>query len=208
MELHYKGVDWKEVVDRLYAYTAKLFRVAAFVDRPVTGKSPEDFVNDALKRLWDQRDTGVEWDSKRGKPSTDSVFNFLAKVIKRDFIDAKTLPRHTRTEALDDVSSGGEHRARPTRATHGAATARTDIAVDRIDWKRRCDALLAFVADDEEVTAYLRLQLSDDGYHGFSPQRAADLLNTDVDDINNRKKRCQRYLKDFVAQHAKEAETA
>ena len=68
----------------------------------------------------------------------------------------------------------------------------------------RADALrilrleaLQFIGDDPDVVAYLRLQVPAEGVVGYPPRRAADLLNTTIDDINNRKKKVARYLKEF-----------
>jgi DNA-directed RNA polymerase specialized sigma24 family protein len=191
-ELHYKGVDWAVVSDRLFAHARQLFRSARLVDRAITGKRPEDFVTEALQRLLDPRDTGVEWDEKRGKPTTDGVVAFLWQVIRRDFIDAKKLPRHTTTRPLEEVKAAQEWAS--------AAPSPADIAIERVDRIRRRDELLAFIGDDPPVVEYLHLQLPDEGVTGYPPRKAAELLTTTVEDINNRKKKVARYLREFEKQ--------
>lgn len=195
-ELHYKGVDWAVVTDRLFAHARQLFRSAGLVDQAITGKEPQDFVKEALKRLWDPRDTGVEWDDKRGKPTTDGIVTFLWQVIRRDFIDAKKLPRHTTTRPIEEVKAAQD---RPSSAASPAS-----VAIARADRARTLEALLAFIGDDPPVVEYLRLQVTEDGIAGFTPRRAAELLNTSVEDINNRKKKVVRYLREFEKQRAGE----
>lgn len=191
-ELHYKGVDWAAVTDRLFAHARQLFRLARLVDQAITGKRPEDLVMEALQRLWDRRDTTVEWDEKRGKPTTDGVVTFLWQVIRRDFIDAKKLPRHTTTRPLEEVKAA--------QARASAAPSPADVAIERVDRIRRRDELLAFIGDDPPVVDYLRLQLPDEGVAAYPPRKAAEILKTTVEDINNRKKKVARYLRDFEKQ--------
>jgi DNA-directed RNA polymerase specialized sigma24 family protein len=164
-ELHYRGVDWAAVTDNVFAYMRRLFRAARLVDQMITGKSPEDFVKEAMTRLWDPRDTGVEWDEKRGKPTTESVAAFLRQVVLNDYIDSKKLPRFTTTRPIEEEKAAGR----------AAAEARSpeDQAIARVDRQRRLDELLAFIGDDSDVMAYLRLQLPADGVVGYPPRRAA-----------------------------------
>jgi len=188
-ELHYRGVDWAAVTDNVFAYTRRLFRAARLVDQMITGKAPEDFVKEAMTRLWDPRDTAVEWDEKRGKPTTESVAAFLRHVVQNDFIDAKKLPRFTTTRPIEEEKAAGRVAAK--------VRSPEDEAIERVDRQRRFDALLQFIGDDPDVVAYLRLQVPAEGVVGDPPRRAADLLNTTIDDINNRKKKVARYLKEF-----------
>jgi DNA-directed RNA polymerase specialized sigma24 family protein len=191
-ELHFRGVDWRAVTDGLLAYTKKLFRTAGLLDQMITGKTANDFVAEAIVRLVDPRDTTIEWDAKRGKPTTDSVMALLREVIRRDFIDAKKVPRYTKTRAIDD-----EKKAHDVTA---AGKSPEETAVERVDRNRIRDQLLAFIGDrDPDVVAYLSMQLSDDGVVGYPPRKAAQLLNTTVQEINNRKKRVAGYLKEFEA---------
>jgi DNA-directed RNA polymerase specialized sigma24 family protein len=195
-ELHYKGVDWAVVSDQLFAHARQLFRAAGLFDQAITGKDPQDFVKEAILRLWDPRDTGVEWDEKRGKPTTDGVVAYLWQVIRRDFIDAKKLPRHTTTRPIEEVKAAQE------RPSTGASPA--TVAIARVDRTRTRDELLAFIGDDQPVVEYLLLQITDEGIAGYPPRRAAELLNTSIDDINNRKKRVVRYLREFEKQRTGE----
>jgi DNA-directed RNA polymerase specialized sigma24 family protein len=196
-EQHYKGVEWKKVIDRLLAYEITLFRVAGYLDRQISGKSAGDFTNEAVIRLLDPTDSGVEWADSRGKPTTDSVFVFLAHVVKNDFIDAKKLPRHKRTEEL--VDEGPAPAATPVakRPSHATATNTDAAAADHIDYLRKREELLAAAAEDADVLFYLRLQLGDEGYNGYPPRRVAELLDKSVAWVNNIKKRSIRFLEAF-----------
>ena len=190
VELHYRGVDWGAVTDGLLAYALRLFRTAGLLDQTITGMTPKDFVADAIIRLVDERDTTIEWDDKRGKPTTEGVMALLREVIRRDFIDAKKLPRYKTTRAIDD-----EKKAHKVAAS---GVSPEDAAIERGDRNRLRDQLFAFIGDrDSEVVAYLRFQLPDDGVAGYPPRKAAQLLKTTVQDINNRKKRVAGYLRDF-----------
>lgn len=196
-EQHYKGVDWKKLIDRLHAYEITLFRVAGYLDRQISGKSAGDFTHEAVIRLLDPTDSGVEWADSRGKPTTDSLFVFLAHVIKNDFIDAKKLPRHTRTEELAEESPVPATAPTAKRPGHATATAADDAHVERVDYLRKREELLAAAAEDAEVLSYLRLQLGDDGYNAYPPRRVAELMGKSVEWVNNIKKRCMRFLEAF-----------
>jgi hypothetical protein len=198
-EQHFKGVDWKKVIDRLHAYELMLFRVAGYLDRQITGKSACDFTHDAVLRLLNPTDSGVEWADSRGKPTTDAVFAFLAHVIKNDFIDAKKIPRHQRTEALADETVKPATASAAKRPTYAPATDADSAGVDRVDYLRKRGEILAAAAHDTEVLAYLRLQLGDEGYSGYPPRRAAELMKQSPEWINNVKKRCGRFLEVFDA---------
>ncbi|MEA2236115.1 MAG: hypothetical protein QOC81_839 [Thermoanaerobaculia bacterium] len=147
-------------------------------------------------RLLDPRDEKVEWDHERGKPTSEGVAGFLSKVIRRDFIDAKKLPRHTTTRRIE------EEKTAERMATNG--TSPEDVAVERVDRIRRRDALFAFIGEDPEVLEYLRLQLPDESVVCYPPRKAAELLKTTIHDVNNRKKKVARYLRDFEASRAGE----
>lgn len=189
-ELHYRGVDWGTVTDGLLAYTRRLFRTAGLLDQTITGMTPKDFVAEAIMRLVDPRDTGIDWDEKRGKPTTDAVTALLREVIRRDFIDAKKLPRYTTTRGIEDDKKA--------HTVPAGVESPEQAAVERVDRIRRRDQLFEFIGDrDPEVIAYLRLQLPDDGVVGYPPRKAAELLKTTVQDINNRKKRVTGYLREF-----------
>jgi hypothetical protein len=189
-ELHYRGVDWKAVSDGLLAYAKKLFRTAGLLDQTITGMTPKDFAANAVIGLVDPRDTTIEWDEKRGKPTTEGVAALLREVIRRDFIDAKKLPRYTTTRAIED------ERKAPFVPAAGASP--EAVVIDRVDRNRVRDELFTFIGDrDDEVLDYLRLQLPDDGVVGYPPRKAAELLKTTVQDINNRKRRVTGFLDEF-----------
>jgi hypothetical protein len=152
--------------------------------------TPKDFVSNAVIRLVDPRDATIEWDEKRGKPTTEAVAALLRATIRRDFIDAKKLPRYKTTRALED------ERNAPNVAAAGASP--EDIAIERADRNRLRDELFAFIGNrDDKVLEYLRLQLPDDGIVGYPPRKAAQLLKTTIDDINNRKRRATGLLAEF-----------
>jgi len=189
-ELHYRGVDWTVVSDGLFAYAKKLFRTAGLLDQTITGMTPKDFVSNAVMSLVDPRDTTIEWDEKRGKPTTEAVAALLRTAMRRDFIDAKKLPRYKTTRAIED------ERKAPNVPAAGASPA--EIAIERADRNRVRDELFAFIGDrDPAVLEYLRLQLLDDGVVGYPPKKAAQLLKTTIDDINNRKRRVTGLLAEF-----------
>jgi hypothetical protein len=178
------------VSDGLLAYAKKLFRTAGLLDQTITGMTPKDFVSNAVMRLVDPRDTTVDWSEKHGKPTTDSVSALLREVIRRDFIDAKKLPRYTTTRAIDDEKAA-EH-------VPLAAASPATIAIERVDRNRLRDELFAFIGDrDPEVLEYLRIQLPDEGVVGYPPRKAAQLLKTTIPDINNRKRRVTGLLMEF-----------
>lgn len=196
-ELHYSGVDWVEVMDRLTAYVYKLHLTAGLLrDQPLTGlgKSPEDYVQTVLTRLLDPRDGAVAWDEARGKPTTEGVFAYLRQVVLHDFVDdRKERSHHRRTRALE-MPSTRDGSTTLSADPPDPRQASVDDLLGKVHRDRLYTALLEQAAGDEKLEEYLWVQYGADGYIGYPPRRAAELLRTTVDDINNRKKRCAGLL--------------
>lgn len=199
------------VMERLTAYVYKLYLTAGLLrDEPLrpTGKSPEDYAQAALTRFLDPRDPSVAWSGDRGKPTTDGVFAYLREVVKNDFIDDRR-PRspHRRTRAIE-VSGLSEGTTALAVDPPDPRPPTAGDLVGKVDRDRLFTALLEGASGDVDLEEYLWLQYDSDGYHAYPPRRAAELLKTTVEDINNRKKRCANLFKRFLASGRPERDAA
>jgi DNA-directed RNA polymerase specialized sigma24 family protein len=185
------------------AYAYRLYLTAGLLSEQVLrpyGKSPEDYVQEVLTRLWDESDTGVNWNTARGKPTTQGVIAFLKKVLLNDFIDdRRERSQHRRTQGLTPATADdGADALDPPDSRQPSQ----EVLVDKVHRDRLFEQLFESASGDEPLEEYLLLQCGDDGYNGYTPARAAELLNTTVDDIQNRKRKCSRLLERFLEAQA------
>ena len=73
--------------------------------------------------------------------------------------------------------------------------------------QERKKAIIEEFSDDPEAQEMLTLQLDDDGYNAFTNQELAELLNTTVADIENRKKRVKTRLLRIQRRQSEGAQT-
>jgi DNA-directed RNA polymerase specialized sigma24 family protein len=202
-ELHFSGVDWNAVLKRVAVRTAQVF-VTQGLARNVAvrpyGKSAEDYVSEAIGRLWDPNDHGVEWDERHGKATTEGVVAFLNHVIRNDIRDDLKGKPHHRTRTLEAPSSldpNGE--AAPHEPVDERSATDEDLLA-KVDRERIYMKLLEAAEErgDAEVIAYLFAQFDDGEYLALKPQEVAQRLGTSTADINNRKRQLSRLIADLV----------
>jgi hypothetical protein len=73
--------------------------------------------------------------------------------------------------------------------------------------QERKKAIIEEFSDDPPAQEILKLQLDDDAYNAFTNQELAELLDTTVDDIENRKKRVKTRLLRIRRRQAEGAQT-
>ena len=69
--------------------------------------------------------------------------------------------------------------------------------------KERVRTIIEAFSDDPKAGEIVRLQLDPEGYNAFTNQELASLLETTVDDIENRKKRVKNRLLQILRRQEK-----
>jgi DNA-directed RNA polymerase specialized sigma24 family protein len=166
------------------------------------GEGPEDLAMNLLLRFLDPRDDRVRWNEGLGRPTTDGVYAFLRKALDRDFLDLKKSKRYRTTVYLE--KEDGEGSQELTLEQLAVYLETPEAALLKQERKK---AIIEEFLDDPEAQEMLKLQLDDDGYNAFSNQELAQLLDTTVADIENRKKRVKTRLLRIKRRESEGAQT-
>lgn len=202
------GVDLEEVLLRLTRYSQALFgafRALGFESLDVVypgGDGPEDLAMNLVVNFLDPADHGVEWKDGQTRPSTDRVYALLKKALERDFLDLKKSKRYKTT--IYPVQQSGEDQ---TGLTLEELAVYLETPEGLLLKKERVRLIVDEFADDEKAQQIVRLQLDPQGYNAFTNQELAELLETSVDDIENRKKRVKNRLLQILQRHEKGTRT-
>lgn len=166
------------------------------------GESPEDLAMTLLLKFINPQDRSVRWHEDRGRPTTDGVFALLRKALDHDFLDLKKSKRYRTTVYLEkeDGDSGQE-------LTLEQLAVYLETPEGILLKQERRQAIIAEFSDDLRAQEILKLQLDDDGYNAFTNQELADLLDTSVDDIENRKKRVKTRVLRILDRQSEGAQT-
>lgn len=166
------------------------------------GEGPEDLAMNLLLRFLDPRDDKVRWNEGLGRPTTDGLYAFLRKALDRDFLDLKKSKRYRTTVYLENEDGeGGQELTLEQLAVY------LETPEGALLKQERKKAIIEEFSDDPEAQEMLKLQLDDDGYNAFSNQELAQLLDTTVADIENRKKRVKTRLLRIKRRQAEGAQT-
>jgi DNA-directed RNA polymerase specialized sigma24 family protein len=189
-------IDVVELLERLTRHAYTLYGCFPCPDfSPVMrgyGDSPEDLAKETITRFLDPEDATVKWPSKRGKPTKAALLGYLKETLTNDFLDRKRSKRYKTQVELPPVETDDEN-----------GITLDDLAVY---WEtpeaiairnQRYEQLLAYLSDEPDLHDLLTIQLSPDGYQAYTNQDRARLLDTTVDEIENRKKRLERRLLKF-----------
>lgn len=194
-EISLGDVDLEAVLFRLTRYAQGLFgAVRSLGMEPVDvacpgGEGPEDLAMNLLLRFLDPQDASVRWRQGWGRPTTDSVYALLRKALDNDFLDLKKSKRYKTTVYLDTENGvGGQALTLEQLAVYYETPEGAALKQER----RRL--LIEEFSDDPEAQEMLKLQLDPDGYNAFTNQELAQLLDTTVPTIENRKKRVRTRL--------------
>jgi len=156
---------------------------------PAHGESPEDLAMETVTKFLDPDDHTVEWNPARGKLSMEGALAYLGQVLLNDFVDRKRSKRFTCHADLPPVESDD---------TSGITLDELAVYVDTpeaiAERRERHEQLLASFGDEPDLQDVLRVQLDPDGYNAHTNIELANLLNTTVADIENRKKKIHRRL--------------
>ncbi len=194
-EISLGDVDIEAVLLRLTRHAQGLFgAVRSLGVEPVDiayagGEGPEDLAMNLLLRFLDPRDDKVRWNEGLGRPTTDGLYAFLRKALDRDFLDLKKSKRYRTTVYLEREDRDGAQ-----ELTLEQLAVYLETPEGTLLKQERGKAIIEEFSDDPEAQEMLKLQLDDDGYNAFSNQELAQLLDTTVADIENRKKRVKTRL--------------
>jgi len=192
-EFSLAGIDPLEVVERLTLDAYRLF--GAFPDEEsepalrVFGDGPKDLAMATFVKFLDPEERAVKWKESWGKPTRDTLYRFLRKVMRNDFIDMKRSKRYQRTKYPEGESADGEQ----TMSFDDYAAVIESPEGQAIRAQQREELLDSF-SDEPELRDVLAVQLDPAGYCAHTNQDLAGLLDTSVSDIENRKKRIARRL--------------
>jgi DNA-directed RNA polymerase specialized sigma24 family protein len=207
-EISLGDVDVEAVLLRLTRHAQGLFgAVRSLGVEPVDiayagGEGPEDLAMNLLLRFLDPRDDKVRWNEGLGRPTTDGLYAFLRKALDRDFLDLKKSKRYRTTVYLErEDRDGAQELTLEQLAVHLETPEGTLLKQEREK------AIIEEFSDDPEAQEMLKLQLDDDGYNAFSNQELAQLLDTTVADIENRKKRVKTRLLRIQRRQSEGAQT-
>lgn len=189
-EISLGDVDVEAVLLRLTRHAQGLFgAVRSLGVEPVDvavagGDGPEDLTMNLLVRLLDPQDSSVRWHEGRGRPTTDGVFALLRAALDRDFFDLKKSKRYRTTVYLDKEMGDGDR-----ELTLEQLAVYLETPEGALLKQERKKAIIEKFSDDPKAQEIVKLQMDDDGYNAFTNQELAELLDTTVADIENRKKR-------------------
>jgi DNA-directed RNA polymerase specialized sigma24 family protein len=181
------------LLKKLTAYAVVLFAQAGLTSADVSlkgiGTSPQDLAIETLGKL-----VCGELNYHRAKGRLET---YLATVMRHDFVDLLRSKAHSTSVDLD--SDGDTAVPEPRRDVQtGSSPIQEDpvAAVAERECKEQVYALVKDERDLEEmVYAVLELNVT-------KPQDIAELLKTDVADVQNRKKRMRRRLAEFLNRQA------
>lgn len=203
-EISLGDVDLEVVLFRLTRHAQGLFgAVRALGVEPLDvayagGDGPEDLAMNLVLRFLDPQDTSVRWREERGRPTTDGIYALLSKALYNDFLDLKKSKRYKTTvhlETADDADDGKE-------LTLEQLAVYLETPEGALLKQERTRLLIEEFSDDPEAQEMLKLQIHPDGYSGFTNLDLAQLLNTTVADVENRKKRAQTRLLRIHKRHS------
>jgi DNA-directed RNA polymerase specialized sigma24 family protein len=197
-EYSFAGVDdFGEVLNRLVLYaqnlSAGLVCTGAVEKALRGGDGAEDLAMSVLCKFIDPNDATVAWSEQKGEPTPVKVLAYLKKVLQNDFSDLKKSKRYTTTCSLESYEEEGDGRTLDELAvTYWTPEAET-LKRERLIW------LLRQFDSEPELQDIVKQLFDPAGYTAFSNQELAQLLNTSVKEIENRKKRIKVRLAKLAA---------
>jgi DNA-directed RNA polymerase specialized sigma24 family protein len=190
-------VDVEEVLFRLTTYAHRLF---GCFPEPGTehvlgdgegGESPNDLAMATFLRFLDPEDHTVEWKaSKGGVPTQAGVLAFLKKVLYRDFLDIKRKGAYRACDYLSTISAAfdGDGNGKQERSLDDFASLLETPDLEAIRQLQHERILLHF-EQWPDLLEIMRLYLQPEGFRAYTNQALAEILDTTVAEVENRKKR-------------------
>jgi len=197
-DLDLSGVDFNQVLKRLTLHANRLFfALVGLAGSGVLsglGVSPSDLAMQTVLKFIDPEDHTVAWKKQHDTPSTDAVLRFLRKVLHNDLLDLLRLSAHETTIILDAQPQEEEEEGTQRKLSLDEFASALASQEGRVIREQQHARLLSRLDDEPELRDLLAVQLDPDGYMARTNQEVAQLLETTVSDIENRKKRLNRRL--------------
>jgi DNA-directed RNA polymerase specialized sigma24 family protein len=162
------------------------------------GEGPEDLAMTLIMRFLDPADHTVEWKDGQSRPNTERVCALLKKALDRDFLDLKKSKRYKTTVYVHDEAAEGA-----SELTLEELAVYLETPEGLLLKKERVRQIIEAFRDDPKAQEIVRLQLDPGGYNAFTNQELAELLETSVGDIENRKKRVKNRLLEILRRQEK-----
>jgi DNA-directed RNA polymerase specialized sigma24 family protein len=203
-EYSFASIDFGEVLSRLVMHAQNLnsgLVCAGARERVLrSGESAEDLAMSVLLKFLDPLDTSVAWSEQKGEPTKNKVVAYLKKVLERDLFDLKKKKRYTTTTYMDSYGADNEEDGLTLDqlAVNYYTPEAEALKEERISW------LLKQFDEEPELKEVVKLLLDPAGYSAFTNQQLAQLLDTTVKEIENRKKRIKVRLTKLAASRSME----
>jgi DNA-directed RNA polymerase specialized sigma24 family protein len=194
-----KAKDLQKVHKALMLYAHHLVGVARFADfdQLVTagecGETAEDLASETLLRFLDPGVKTVKWKATE-EVTVSGLIGFLKRVLKNDFLDMKKREKFRQQlepsgEANDEVDDS------PGMERFATSTEPADLVAIRHQQRA---TVIRYFEQWPELLDILKVQIQPDGSPDFTNIELAQLLETSVSDIENRKKRISRAFVRFA----------
>ena len=160
------------------------------------GESAEDLARSTLLKFLDPANSSVTWSKEKSQPTTRKVLAYLRKVLWRDFLDLKKGSRYQKAVYLETHPSEEEE---GTGLTLDQLAATSDSPEQQAISKEQRERVLKYFETEPQLREILALQLDGEGYNAFSNQDLAQLTDSTVAEIENRKKQIKLRLSKLAA---------
>lgn len=187
-----KAKDLERVHKALMLHSQRLVGACRWAgyERVVTtgecGETAEDLASETLLKFLDPSDRSVKWKAAYGDITVPALVAFLKRVLRNDFLDLKKREKFRKqVEAqLSDIDDEGDE----SSGMEGFPSSAEPADLVAIQQQQRSIVLKYFEAWPE-LLEIVKLQIQPEGYSGFTNIELAQLLDTTVSDIEDRKKR-------------------
>jgi RNA polymerase sigma factor (sigma-70 family) len=208
-EISLSAVDIEEVLNRLALHAQSLSAgpMCLGLDEIAFpgGDSAKDLASTTLLKFLDPKDTTVKWSETKAQPTTATLLAYLRKVLERDLLDLIRSKRHQNTVYVETTESGGEKEDEKRGVTLDQLAVAFETPEGQTLKRERVEWILKQFDAEPELKEIVKLQLDPEGYNAFTNQELAALLDTTLEDIENRKKRIKRKLRNLALSHGLQA---
>ncbi len=199
-EYSFAGVDdFGEILNRLVLHAQNLNAGLVCVGLTTRilpgGDGAHDLAMSVLLKFVDPQDNSVAWSEQKGEPTKERVLAYLKKVLERDFLDLKKSKRYTTTLYVESYEVGDEQDG----LTLDQLAVTFDTPESEALKQQRTAWLLRQFDEEPELKDVVKLLFDPAGYAAFTNQQLAQLLDTSVKEIENRKKRIKLRLTKLAA---------
>lgn len=207
-EVSLSAVDIEEVLDRLVLYAQNLSAGAVCIGLNEVvlpgGDGAKDLAMTTIKKFLDPQDSSVRWSESREPPTTSTLLTYLRKVLERDFLDLLKSKSYRNVLYPETAGAGEDQNDGSPAFTLDQFAGAFETPEGEALRQERVKVVLSQFDSVPDLKEIVELQLDPNGYNAFTNQELAVMLNTDVADIEKRKKRIKRKLRKLAVQNGLE----